>query len=697
MSDKDKCSKGDWRLKQIALVAYAVATAVGMFYGSAYYDHFGITLLDYASPIDLLFIALANLKEVTLAALIVPLLFLCMVAVFLLGLFVFSLLVVAVPVVLGWLALSICALVVGSLAFAVAVVHVVALRAHWLRTALAAIRTDRQERAKRTRADADQEDVPKVAEEPLRLAAAYRQASQDVPAWKAIDPQTYIGIAHDPILASIDPVTKWGKKYFRAIWDRRRDVSEKIRDAYLSFDANEESGERRCRFKSWQSIDLGPRSVFVALILTLLGYLLYAASQFGTFYAEKLMSEAQEKGNGAESWSDFMDVVLAPLPLVQPQVQPQEQPQVDDSEDFVRLPRAVFVVPTENLASLDFSDCPGQTDRKRRLFSRANFRQDAGGDSWHGTPECLLRLGGVGRWQFLADIKKSTGRKHRVTAHTHPAGPRDPVILIVNNSDESIPSPEPQPETPAQTPLETPPQTPPQTPPETPAQTPPETPPQTPPQTPPETPAQTPPETPAQTPPETPPQTPPQTPPETPAQTPPETPAQTPPETPPQTPPQEDRPFVVIFDGRTGKVSTPECNFELVALIGPFPTGRAVLESNGGSDEETYECPVAGGQRKELERINSSGQNGTPAWQERIVQNPSEMVVLVGRADVRPINNSDFESNMKLATERAEWVRQALDRPNGIRILNITGGPADLAPDDNPCSRVVDVYMCSAD
>ena len=111
-----------------------------------------------------------------------------------------------------------------------------------------------------------------------------------------------------------------------------------------------------------------------------------------------------------------------------------------------------------------------------------------------------------------------------------------------------------------------------------------------------------------------------------------------------------------------------------------------MLESNGGSDEETYECPVAGGQRKELERINSSGQNGTPARQERIVQNPSEMVVLVGRADVRPINNSDFESNMKLATERAEWVSQALNRPNGIRILNITGGPA-----------VVDVYMCSAD
>lgn len=130
MSDKNEESKGtgDWHLKQIALVAYAVATAVGMFYGNAYYNHFGIVLLDYASPIDLLFIALANLKA--FVALAIPFAFLCLSIMLLWALFAFFLLLVVVVAVVGCAAFLTCVAIVGALVIAVAIVRVTALRVY---------------------------------------------------------------------------------------------------------------------------------------------------------------------------------------------------------------------------------------------------------------------------------------------------------------------------------------------------------------------------------------------------------------------------------------------------------------------------------------------------------------------------------------------------------------------------------------
>ena len=279
MSDKKEESKstGDWRLKQIALVAYAVATAVGMFYGNAYYEHFGIVLLDYASPIDLLFIALANL-DVMVVALTVPLLFLCFCLIVLLASFIIIVLL-ALSVTLGWTTLLLCVgTVVGVLALAVAIVRVAAQRAYWLQAAFAAIRADRQERAERVRATADQGDVPEAARQPLRLAVAYRRASQHTPAWKTIDPQPYARFVRGPFLASFDPVVLWIEERILDIRKRVPKVSKDIGAAYCSCEAKKGSNGRRWRFRSWQAIDLTPRFFLVALVLIFLAYLLYAAS-----------------------------------------------------------------------------------------------------------------------------------------------------------------------------------------------------------------------------------------------------------------------------------------------------------------------------------------------------------------------------------------------------------------------------------
>lgn len=481
---------------------------------------------------------------------------------------------------------------------------------YWLRVALAAVWADRRKRAERVRAIADQRDGSEASEQPLPLAAAYQRASQHNPVWRTIDPQAYIHFIHDKIFATFDPVGEWANERLLALKVVHQ-IWTSIRGAYCSSEAKEQSSGRRLRFRSWQAIDLTPRFLLVALVLIFLAYLLYAASRFGTFDAQKLLSGAEERLNnveeqpkeaqGPENGFEWLvghwNVIHVPL------LQRDEGATTKSS----RGPRGIFVVPTENLASLDFSDCPGETDKEHRLFSRANFRQDAGDDSRHGTPECLLRLGSLGRWQFLADIQDGEARKQREIAHVRSREPRDPVIFVVNNGDQSIlPRPENGPVK------------------------------------------------------------------------------------------KDDQPFVVVFDGRTGAVSTPACKLELAAVIGPFPTGEAELQSNSTLSEPPG-CKIEGKSWK-FERIGRNEQGDFPAWQGRLIENPSRMVVLVGRADVRPISNGEFSSNMNLATERTIWVRKELIKSkSSLRISSITGGPADSEPNDNPCSRIVEVHTCPAD
>ena len=51
-------------------VVYGLATMVGFFYASAYFGHFGINILNFIAPIDLLFISLEHIDRVVLIAIV---------------------------------------------------------------------------------------------------------------------------------------------------------------------------------------------------------------------------------------------------------------------------------------------------------------------------------------------------------------------------------------------------------------------------------------------------------------------------------------------------------------------------------------------------------------------------------------------------------------------------------------------------
>lgn len=586
MADKNEKAS---HLRLIGLIAYAAATALGFFYGTAYYGYFGISLLDYASPIDLLFIGLANLKYLW-AALIGPFLFLCSLLFGSVSVIPLLMLLVALAVALSWVVLSVCVSFVVALTFAIALVQAIALRAYWLWAALATIRATRLGKRDPSPPNTDQ-GVPKTIDRPVRLPTAYRQQTQHAPAWKAINPQTFLDFTNASLLASFPRVTRWGKDLQTDILEIIPKTLKGIKKAYWSFERvfGVVRSERRTRFKPWAAIEWLHKLVLIVLAISFLMYLIFATSQLGIIDAEDVRRKAQtSKGctNPADCGSiGLWEAAITLLPL--PGGLPLGSVAPEGSK--------VFVIPTGNVASLDFSDCLAKDtangsaeDEERNRLGRVNFRQDAGGDSRYGIPECLLRLGGIGSWQFLAQIPGSYGRKeHKYKPER--IQPRAPDVPSV----------------------------------------------------------------------------------------------------------------VVVFDGRSGAVSTPTCDLQLAALVGPFPTGSGKLAGEGDSSksnrstDETGEdllCKVPGDQ--EDRRVEPVGINAASD----LIGSSSEMIVLVGRADIRPIHNDDFKSNMELATKRVNWVSEEIESLNrSLGVLSIPGGSADSEPHDNPCSRVVEIYTCPAD
>lgn len=584
----DKNDEG-WRVRRIALVAYAAATVLGFFYGTAYYGYFGIDLLDYASPIDLLFIGLANLKYLW-AALVGPFLFLCSLLFGSAAFVSFLLLVVALAVAVSWVVLSVCVSFVVALTFAIALVQATALRAYWLWAALATIRATRLGKRDPSPSDTDQ-GVPKPIDRPVRLPTAYQQQTRRAPAWKAINPQTFLDFTNNSLVASFRRVTRWGKDLQTDILEIVPKTLRGIKKAYWSFDRvfGVVRSERRIRFKPWAAVEWLHKLVLIVLALLFLVYLLFATSQLGIIDAEDVRRKAQDSKDCTNVancrsiglWEAAKTLLPLPGGLPLGSVAPEGS--------------KVFVIPTGNVASLDFSDClakgpaNGSTeDEERNKLGRVNFRQDAGNDSRYGTPECLLRLGGIGSWQFLAQIPGSYARKEHEYKPER-IQPREPYIPSV----------------------------------------------------------------------------------------------------------------VIVFDGRSGAVSTPACDLQLAALVGPFPTGSGKLAGEDDlsksitSTDETGEdllCKVPGDQ--EDRRVKPVGISAASD----LIGSSSEMIVLVGRADIRPIHNDDFKSNMELATKRVNWVSEEIASLNrSLGVLSIPGGSADLEPHDDPCSRVVEIYTCPAD
>lgn len=151
---------------------------------------------------------------------------------------------------------------------------------------------------------------------------------------------------------------------------------------------------------------------------------------------------------------------------------------------------------------------------------------------------------------------------------------------------------------------------------------------------------------------------------------------------PPPVEPLDIQTFTVVFHAENGAVSAPACNLELVAVVGPFQTGKTEVE------KIAKVCDVPGRSGgietvSEGNAIEGLGDYGT--------------LVLVGRADVRPINNRDFESNMALAEARVDKVAASLDGDHrSLRVLNIPAGPVDAPQGAHACSRVVEIYGCPA-
>lgn len=145
----------------------------------------------------------------------------------------------------------------------------------------------------------------------------------------------------------------------------------------------------------------------------------------------------------------------------------------------------------------------------------------------------------------------------------------------------------------------------------------------------------------------------------------------------------EVHPVAIVFDARDGAVSAHECNLKLVTIVGPFRTGLAVIDDKG---EDIESCPVPGrAETAELVDIGALRDLDTSAF---------GTLVLVGRADVRPINNEQFDSNMDLVQRRVEAVAEPLRVQGSLSILSIPGGPMDSSEDGNACSRIVEIYGC---
>ena len=159
--------------------------------------------------------------------------------------------------------------------------------------------------------------------------------------------------------------------------------------------------------------------------------------------------------------------------------------------------------------------------------------------------------------------------------------------------------------------------------------------------------------------------------------------------------------FLVDFEDDDSELAQrEECHFDkrpdsgnrcdLAARIGPFASGQATMsgitETDGGKPCDRARLTDVSGL---IEEINSRGEGG------QLV----DRMLLIGRADSWPIDNSYFRSNSGLAQARAEWVwRQLLsagwERAEDIHVVRLTAGPIAHGNPPDACDRSVEVHIC---
>lgn len=453
MADKDasKEAKAGWTLARRFSVVYGLATTVGFFYASAYFGHFGIDILNFVAPIDLLFISLEHIDRVVLIAIVlmpVTLVFL-VVGVPTAVLLILSI-VMAVVTLAAAVLFSLFALVISLLIALSASVYAPAIRLFWLKKAFSAVHTDRAQRPKKAQAieskNATQDsDVKRTRT--LTLAAAYRSAKSE--GHTLLDPKALLVKEANKILGLVPKTWAWAISVLETTWSMPKNAKDWLKRSYVgttTVPASEEEideGERgspapkgRVRLKPWDELFWPQRFTAIGLGLLLLATLIVAATRVGDVDAAILEENAPDCQLDVLDWKFdlpcYSGRVIFPT-MARPASAKDGLRQILGPKEV----HPVYSIPNTNLASLEFSNCGGLTGGHSRQYARPHFRHDAGDDARRSTPDCLVYLGATGSIQFLAQLDSGsrTKRKQRGSDQTVVvAYPPTSGIVIVDNA-----------------------------------------------------------------------------------------------------------------------------------------------------------------------------------------------------------------------------------------------------------------------
>ena len=670
----DKKENRLWGPTRLALLGYGFATTIGFIHAQAYYGAFGIDILNYVEPIDLLFISLEHIDKVLVVTIFI------------------------VPIVLVWVAVGFPALLVVALALLAVLASVVSVvllavavatplgigavinagrslanRIEWLREGLHAKRRDRIRRAEKRRQRRRQKAPPVddlVVEKPLPLAVAYRDAQASSGPLKPVKMDDYITMAKTVIKLVPDAMEILAKK-----WDKfRKEHAPKWRDVYF------EQGSPR-RLKPFYALAWTPRLVVIGVLAFFLLHVGWAAWRIGRVdavqtlppaaiaevgeerYTEEPHSEPDQSINSWFSWVSESDAWQATLSWFSDNYAGQAicpaVPMVKCGPKNAR--RAVYVIPTGNVASMDFSYCvKDQEDSGRSV--RVSIRHDARRDARTNTG-CLAYLGATGSMQFFADLPSSgngegsaggggspeynkpavvvlavppvvpsvgvekkgsdrvsgrstetAGREGRSLGNAKDGGSEGSVRGAVDDQPKALEDDA------SDAPLY--------------------------------------------------------------------------------------RPTVVVvgasLERTTGDWLAP-CEMTLAAWVGPFAEGEHRIGEEAEKADDLRAC-FGDVRRVEVPGSLDDGDEdkATPLkrwWEGNQKVQEVRRLILVGRADREPIYNEHYFSNFALAQARANWVREQLqelenDQSDTVHVLSIPGGPATTEID--MCDRVVEIHMCLA-
>lgn len=374
-------------IRNLLLIAYSVATALGLIYAYQYYAVFDIEFFNFATPLDLLLIALANPGKVLLIALLAvsaTLLAILLLTLIILMLRIYALVktavliyIVAVRMLLKAMVLAlyfvsfILAVVLAlplSMLLTVPVLCIFVLTVAFgsLRCLFLALRTDEHSRhgGFRNAYAAAKADHPLVRLDRFRIVLDFPFRLGPVASSKMKEVISDFGEILFDFHSKVEDYFETASDNVHYLWD--------------------------WFLKNWKDIFL----IGLGLIS------LYVASASGTVDAELIVYNKPE----SNLWEAEYLKAIVDWPL-------------EKNDDRQGRPEAkVFVVPTLNLASLEFlSDCGcAKTDDSdsnatagARKYVHATIRQDAGGTGLTNLPSCLVHVGATDSAQFLLDFGDS--------------------------------------------------------------------------------------------------------------------------------------------------------------------------------------------------------------------------------------------------------------------------------------------------